>query len=210
MLQKVDQTKGKKGWRLLFSSRLIEGVYVVVVCLHALWPLHGYCHARLVFLAVSFVNASITFHLLFQKLFYYWWSFHPLLEPAEPFLVPVLAKIQTPKIINARKDHAFKTMLIFPIWNWALVNFMEKLFRCKDFCQRLYFSLLTEKEMHWLLLHNWKNSFSPLLLAFSKESYSLHSKSALRFWSFINHKRRLLRLVSNKTKQTKAKSPIEF
>ena len=37
MLQKVDQTKGKKGWRLLFfSSRLIEGVYVVVVCLHAL------------------------------------------------------------------------------------------------------------------------------------------------------------------------------
>ena len=97
------------------------------MCLHALWPLHGYCHARLVFLAVSFVNASITFHLLFQKLFYYWWSFHPLLEPTEPFLVPVLAKIQTPQKNNAEKALDFKPILIFSIWNYTLVNFIKKL-----------------------------------------------------------------------------------
>ena len=119
---------------------------VVVVCLHALWPLHGYCHARLVFLAVSFVNASITFHLLFQKLFYYWWSFHPLLEPAEPFLVPILAKIQTPLRSIIWNDHIFKTMFIFPIWNWALVNFIKKLSWCKDFCLWVYFSLLSQKK----------------------------------------------------------------
>ena len=187
-------------------------MYVVVVCLHALWPLHGYCHARLVFLAVSFVNASITFHLLFQKLFYYWWSFHPLLEPAEPFLVPVLAKIQTPQKNNAEKDHGFKPIFIFSVWNYTLVNFIKKLSNVEErrFLSVIVLFSFSSKKMHWLLLHNWKNSFSPLLLAFSKEPYSLHSKSALRFWSFINHKRRLLRLVSNKTKQTKAKSPMEF